>query len=247
MNIFDGLHGYESVLLVCGFVLFVFALAMIAAMLMQRRGIKMLVALLPVSIAMMGFPGIQSIKFGNDLVEIDRARAQPDATMTATQKQQLTNALTNVQQRSSDNPQLQAKVADGYRVIGELDKAYNLAQAVMAKHPSPATSKILVPVLTAKLKAATTALPPAGTVGTSAAAPRQVAQVASQLQTLAQAAPLPADSHVALATAYARLGEPERAKTNAEAALRIDPRVKFNPTLESVIRHPVAPRSTGGH
>jgi len=245
MSIFDGLYGYECVMLICGFVLFVFTLAAIVVMLVQRRSMKALVTLLLISIVMMGFPGIQSIKFSHDLVEIDRARAQPLAGMSAGQKQKYAEALANVQQRSGDEPLLQAKVADGYRAIGEVDKAYGLAQSVLAKQPSAAASKLLVPVLTAKLEQSTPALHMTGTTPISAASHQEIAKVASQLQ--AQSVRLPADSHVALANAYVALGQPQRARANIEAARRINPQTRINPAVQNAIRHPPAASTSGVH
>ncbi|WP_426688230.1 hypothetical protein [Rhodanobacter ginsengiterrae] len=40
-SIFDGLPGYEKLMLICGFILFVFALAAITVMIVQRRDLKM--------------------------------------------------------------------------------------------------------------------------------------------------------------------------------------------------------------
>lgn len=242
MSIFDGLYGYEKLMLVCGFVLFLFALAAITVMIVQRRDFKAVIVLFVVAIVLMGFPGIQSIKFSNNLVEIDRLRAQPTEQIDPQQQQQYAQTLAQVEQRATGNPLLQAKVADGYRAIGDLNKGYQLAQAVLQKQPSPQVRATLVPVLTAKLnqvQAATppTPAPPAGSTAPHAApsggsvagsaAPaavnpdrqRQLATIAAQLQATGVA--LPAASHAALARAYVTLGQPRQAQINAEQARRI--------------------------
>jgi len=49
-SIFSGLYGYERLMLICGFVLFVFALAAITLMIVQRRDFKMAMVLIVLAI-----------------------------------------------------------------------------------------------------------------------------------------------------------------------------------------------------
>jgi tetratricopeptide (TPR) repeat protein len=254
MNVFDGLLGYEKLMLICGFILFVFALAAITVMIVQRRDFKMAMGLIVFAIVLMGFPGIQAVKFSQDTVELDRIRAQPQAPTDPVQKQQAEQALGNLEQRAAGNPQLQAQVSDGYRAIGEVDKAYRLAQSVLHEKPSTQVQATLVPVLTAKLNqvqagapiaapavpvassgSALAATPAPAAAGTASTAPspavvagrqREIAAIASQLQSTA--APLPAASHAALAKAYVVLGQPQKAQANVDAARRIDPNIRIN-------------------
>lgn len=246
MNVFDGLLGYEKLMLVCGLILFVFALAAITVMIVQRRDFKMAMALIVLAIVLMGFPGIQAVKFSQDTVELDRIRTQPQAPAGPAQKQQAEQTLANLEQRATGNPQLQAQVSDGYRAIGELDKAYRLAQSVLHEKPSAQVQATLVPVLTAKLNQvqagapiaepampaaaassamASTTTPPAAPAAT-ATQQREIADIASQLQ--GTGTPLPAASHAALAKAYVVLGQPQKAQANVEAARRIDPNIRIN-------------------
>lgn len=207
MNIFDGLYGYEKLMLVCGFILFVFALAAITVMIVQRRDFKMAMGLIVFAIVLMGFPGIQAVKFSQDTVELDRIRTQPQAPADPAQKQQAQQVLADLERRAADNPQLQAQVSDGYRAIGEVDKAYDLAKSVLREKPSAQVQATLVPVLTAKLNqvqanapiavppaAASTAVAttaPADTASVAAAPPAAPAPAAASS---APAAPTPADS-----------------------------------------------------
>lgn len=258
MNIFDGLYGYEKLMLICGFVLFVFALAAITVMIVQRRDFKAVFVLFVVAIVLMGFPGIQSIKFSDHLVEIDRLNAQPTAELDAQQKQQYEHALAEVEQRTTDNPRLQAKVANGYRAIGEVEKGYQLAQSVLQRHPSMQVRATLVPVLTAQLNrlqagaqagaqpAASTALaggeatrgntaePPPAAAAKHPDQRREIAVVASQLQSIGT--PLPPASHIALANAYVAMGQPAQARANLEAAQKTDPQIKINPALSHALQ-----------
>jgi tetratricopeptide (TPR) repeat protein len=258
MNIFDGLLGYERLMLICGFVLFVFALAAITVMIVQRRDFKAAMMLIVIAIVLMGFPGIQAVKFSQGMVELDRIRAQPKAPADPKQQAQDREVLAQLQQRADNNPLLQAKVSDGYRAIGDVDTAYDLAKSVLKTKPSAEVEKTLVPVLTAKLNQVQAATPsaapapaprepetlsaPAATTpaATSEARKlevlkqREIAGIAKQLQNTN--APLPAESHLALARAYVALDQPQQARTNVEAALQADPQLKVNPALLRAIR-----------
>lgn len=272
-GIFDGLFGYERLMLICGFVLFVFALAAITLMIVQRRDFKAATLLLVFAVVLMGFPGIAAVKFSQGMVEIDRLRGQPAPPTDPQQKQQYEQTLANLEQRAAGNPQLQAEVADGYRAIGEVDKAYDLARSVLATKPAPAVRQTLLPTLTAKLEQTTAALPaptpaPAPAPSGSAAVPaapsssavaatpapteaapvatspvrekqlQEIATVAKELQTQSQAAPLPANAHIALANAYVKLGDTQKAASNVEAAKKADPHVVLNPALKAALKPP---------
>lgn len=262
-SIFEGLFGYEKLMLLCGFILFVFTLVMIGMLVVQRRKFLPATALLVVAIVMMGFPGIQSVKFSQDMVELNRIRNRPQPPADPAQKQQAEQALADLEKRAAGNPQLKAKVADGYRAIGEVDKAYRLAQQVLEQKPSAQVQATLVPVLTAKLEQVQANAPiapqdaradtasevspvPAATVAApvavrpvspvlSAGKQREIAAIASQLQ--ATAAPLPADAHAALAKAYVVLGQPQKARANIDAARRINPNIKINTAVLRAARN----------
>jgi hypothetical protein len=200
MNIFDGLYGYEKLMLLCGLILFVFALAAITVMIVQRRDFKMAMALIVLAIVLMGFPGIQAVKFSQDTVELDRIRTQPQAPTDPAQKQQAQQALSNLEQRSAGNPQLQAQVSDGYRAIGEVDKAYRLAQSVLHEKPSAQVQATLVPVLTAKLNQVQAGAPIAAPPPAAAASAPPAAAPAGTGSVAATPAPAPAPSAPAATT-----------------------------------------------
>lgn len=257
-SIFDGLYGYEKLMLICGFILFVFALAAITVMIVQRRDFKMAMGLIVFAIVLMGFPGIQAIKVSQDTVEIDKVRAEPNPPTDPAQKEEAQQALSNLAQRADGNPQLQAKISDGYRAIGEVDKAYQLAQSLLRQKPSAQVQATLVPVLTAKLNEvqATAPIPvpasvdpappppsgspstsPTSTGGTGASttitAPAASTATQQQIASIATqlqntGTALPATSHAALAKAYAVLGQPQRAQANVDAAQKLDPSIRIN-------------------
>ncbi|TPG11054.1 hypothetical protein EAH75_08830 [Rhodanobacter glycinis] len=218
-SIFDGLLGYERLMLICGFILFVFALAAITVMIVQRRDFKMAMGLIVFAIVLMGFPGIQAVKFSQDTVELDRIRAQPNAPTDPEQQQQSAQTLSSLEERSAGNPQLQAQVADGYRAIGELDKGYQLAQSVLQQKPSAQVQATLVPVLTAKLNqvqagalvvpqpasspgssSSTSGAAPTSPAATATGAPAGAGRVAAAPAAAAPAAPPPTDAPTSAGT-----------------------------------------------
>ncbi|HEX7732527.1 MAG TPA: hypothetical protein VF415_07760 [Rhodanobacter sp.] len=258
MNIFDGLYGYEKLMLICGFVLFLFALAAITVLIVKNRDFKAAMGLFVFAILLMGFPGIQAVKISQDMVELDNIRQQPQAPASPAQQQQAQALLANLEERAAGNPQLQAKVSDGYRAIGEVDKGYQLAQSVLQQHPSPQVRATLVPVLTAQLNRlqagaqaavrptaspapvggaaarGNTAEPPPAPAAAHPDQQREIAAVASQLQGIGT--PLPATSRIALANAYVALGQPSQARANVEAAQKANPQIKISPALSHAIQ-----------
>jgi hypothetical protein len=158
MNIFDGLYGYEKLMLVCGFVLFVFALAAITALIVRNRDFKAAMGLFVFAILLMGFPGIKAVEFKDGMVKLENIRQQ-QAPASPEQRQQAQKLLANLEQRTAGNPLLQAQVADGYRAIGSVDKAYQLAQPLLQQKPSTQVQATLVPVLTAKLNQVQAGMP----------------------------------------------------------------------------------------
>lgn len=213
-SIFDGLFGYEKLMLICSFILFVFALAAITLMIVQRRDFKAAVLLIVVAIVLMGFPGIQAVKFSKGMVELDRIRAQPIAPTDPARKQQDQRTLSDLQQRAGDNPQLLARVSDGYRAIGDVNKAYDLASSVLQDKPSVAVQRTLIPVLTAKLnqvQAAAPSPPPADHTVTAASS-------ASANPTPVTVVPAPAASGTVVATVPAS-AVPDSAKQREISAL----------------------------
>src|SRR5204863_2075223 len=69
--IFEGLEGYEVVMLVLGALTFVLLMALTVFLTLRKRSIKQLVMLFPMPIIMMGFPGISKIKFEGNLIDIE--------------------------------------------------------------------------------------------------------------------------------------------------------------------------------
>lgn len=199
MNVFDGLRGY---------ILFVFALAAITVMIVQRRDFKMARLLIIFAIVLMGFPGIQAVKFSRDTVELNRIRTQPQ--VQATLVPVLTAKLNQVQADAPIAPSPVAAPATGSSASG-------------ATSTPPTATATGTPASTGTVA---TAPAPAAPPPTESSRQREIATIAKQLQ--GNGAPLPAASHAALAKAYVVLGQPQKAQANVDAALKLNPNIKIN-------------------
>lgn len=236
MNIFDGLYGYEIVMLGMGVVLFFVAIFVLLRAAMNLRGgsypsgMAMLIGV----VVLVGYPGIQSIQFEKDKIAIQKlAHDGLPPGATSAQKAAAQTRIASVEQRAT-TPQAQAVVATAYQKIGALDKAYDLATKVAAENPPAAVSKELVPIVTQKLDQITPSQP-----GTPVVDPKtrtEIAKIATQLQ--AQAPALPADAHIAIAKAQLALGEESRAAASLQAARRVNPNVRIDPGLLEKLKAP---------
>jgi len=72
VNLFDGLHLYEIVLLVLGALFFLLLVVTLIVFVIKNRSIKPLLFFFLISVLMMGFPAVSKVKFDKDGVEIDK-------------------------------------------------------------------------------------------------------------------------------------------------------------------------------
>jgi len=72
MDFFEGLLSYEIALLVMGVLFFAVLLFLLIYLVINKRSYKGIIALFLFPVIMVGFPGIQKIRFDNGIVEIDR-------------------------------------------------------------------------------------------------------------------------------------------------------------------------------
>src|SRR5271168_4044931 len=99
-NIFDGLQGYEQVILVCGVALFVVALLGLIVAIVKSKSYAGLVAILMLSVAMMGFVRVRTIKAGDAEIDLDSATAQFNADPnSASARAQLSQKVEDIASR----------------------------------------------------------------------------------------------------------------------------------------------------
>jgi hypothetical protein len=100
MKFFDGLHNYEVILLGLGALLFFVVLFVFIFLVVKNRPIKTVIPLFLVAIIMIGFPGIQKIKFDNGVLEIERlTKAAQENPEDQTVQEELESKLATIQAR----------------------------------------------------------------------------------------------------------------------------------------------------
>src|SRR5215510_13369899 len=72
MTLFDGLYGYEIVMLVLGSVLFIALLTALVMLIARGRSFGKLLPFFALPIVMIGFPGLKSIEVSKDGLKLER-------------------------------------------------------------------------------------------------------------------------------------------------------------------------------
>jgi tetratricopeptide (TPR) repeat protein len=238
MKFFDGLYSYELIMLGMRVVLFIVAIWLLIRTALKGASIVGPLAILPFVLVFAGYPSIQSIKFGEGVTEVEKISSGGlPANATAQQKAAAERQIADIEQRAS-TPQLQVAVANAWRRIGNLDKAYQVAQKVNTQKPSEQITKALVPIYAEKLDQAVSAAPASQPADQNKR--DEISKVSTELQ--AQTKALPAEAHVSLAKAHVALGQNAQAAASVEAARKIDPNVHIDANVLDKIP-PVAPPS----
>jgi tetratricopeptide (TPR) repeat protein len=220
MGPIDGLYPYEVVLLILGVLLFLVLLAVLVIQIVRGKPYAALLPFFVVTIAMIGFPGIQEIQWQKGVITIKTATTQLQADPTnATLRSNLANRVKSLADRPTSNPSALTSIARAQFALGKNDDAKtNLSKALRI---SPA----LLAAVTLKqridtddaLANLTTRLaqnPQDGDAKT------QLAKTVAQTESLKISSPVFL-SHVAKAKAI--LGDRAGASHVAATALKIDP------------------------
>jgi hypothetical protein len=219
-SLFEGLRGYEILMVVLGTLFFI---VLLVRLLRTRDNYGGLIAFFLLAIVMIGYPSIQKIKYDNGVVEIDKigsGEVPPPSDPKA--RASVAETLAFVEQRAP-TPITQARVAAAYQKIGDAGKALDIAQKV-APGASPQVATTLAPIFAAKLKALPTEQP-------TPAEQQEIAMLTKHLET----ATLTPEQQIALAGGQAALGKKEDAVRTIEAAKRVDPHVAISPKLERAL------------
>ena len=134
MQIPDGLYIYEFVLLVLGVILFIALLIMLIIFAAQKRSFKGLLPFFILPIVMIGFPGYQKFSYDNGVITIEKLqRKLAESPNDSQARQELKDALVNIENKNISNPETLVKVSKGYATIGDsvaaltfIDKALSL-------------------------------------------------------------------------------------------------------------------------
>jgi hypothetical protein len=232
MGFFNGLYSYEIALLVLGVALFFVTLGAFWALMIRGKPFSKLVPLFIISVAMMGYPGIQSISFQNGVVTITKvtSQLQQDPTNTAL-RQTLQKAVDETASRPAADPNTMATIATAQFALGNKDAAE--AQLSAASRTAPQLPAVVA--LQQKIdldNKLTTLTSQVQENPTNEGAKAQLQQAVTEGSALKIANPLLLTD---LASAQLAVGNSNQASVLADRALKIQPNLPAATALKQRI------------
>jgi tetratricopeptide (TPR) repeat protein len=140
----DGLYGYEVALLWLGIAMFVVLLIGLTARLRKGGGVGSLLPFFGLAIAMIGYPSVQSITVGKDIVTLKKTTHELITSPTDLElRQSVKAALQKVQSRPIADPSSLTAVATAQYAVGNDSAAKHSLQRVLDVNPNIPEAKAL--------------------------------------------------------------------------------------------------------
>ncbi|MDH3252649.1 MAG: hypothetical protein OEM41_07640 [Ignavibacteria bacterium] len=231
MQIPDGLHTYEFVLLLMGVLLFVTLLVLLVVFAVQRRALKGLIPFFVFPIAMVGFPGYQKISFENGIVTIEKLTQElAENPADSSARAELENTLAEIGDKNVTTPATLLKISKAQAAIGDTVKALRTVEAVMDNEPASSEGKRLERLFgTPRVKIEKSALDVADN-------PRDSSKrivLRRELSELLRTPEVSAGTLVAVAKAHAVLGDTAKALMLVDSAMKKDTQLRGAAELRS--------------
>jgi tetratricopeptide (TPR) repeat protein len=133
----DGLYGYEIAMLLLGSVMFVILLFGLAARVRKGGSVVSLLPFFVLAIAMIGYPSVQSITIGKDLLTMQKATHELTTSPTDIELRQSVKAtLQKLQSRPIGDPSSLTAVATAQYALGDDSAAKQNLQKVLDVNPN---------------------------------------------------------------------------------------------------------------
>ena len=150
-KLFDGLLGFEIILLVLGMLLFIVLLGILLIHVRRQTDTKSVLPFFVLAVAMIAFPGIQSIKFSNDGAEIlkETEELKQDPTDPA-RKEELRQSVVELESRPIRSAETSLILARARFALGDsLEASTHLLRAKELAPRDPAVTRFVreVPVV----------------------------------------------------------------------------------------------------
>jgi tetratricopeptide (TPR) repeat protein len=140
----DGLYGYEVALLWLGIAMFVVLLIGLTARLRKGGGVGSLLPFFGLAIAMIGYPSVQSITIGKDLLTIQKGSHDLTASPTNIElRQSVKSTLQKLQSRPIGDPSNLTTVATAQYALGDNSAAKQNLQKALEVNPDIPAAKAL--------------------------------------------------------------------------------------------------------
>jgi tetratricopeptide (TPR) repeat protein len=220
MGLFDGLYGYEVVLLVLGAFFFVVLAIMLVLQVVRGKSYGSLLFFFAIPIAMMGYSGIKTIQFKDGTVSIENTTKQLQANPTdTTLRSDLQKQVTDMSSRPTSDPTALTTIAKAQFALGNHKAAETTLRRAMQHSPALPQAQELDQRI--KLDQNLTSLTSQVAQNPNdTGAKQKLQEVVTQADQLHIASPV-LMSH--LAGAQAALGDRKKALSWAETALSIKP------------------------
>lgn len=136
MELLEGLFFFEIVLLVLGAFLFFVLVFLLIYIVIKNQPAKYVVFLFPLPIVMIGFPGIQKVRFENGIVEIERRVQQlAENPGDASTRQELAKAVAEIEHRPVSDPKTRVTLAEAQMAIGDTAAAVTYLESALKAKP----------------------------------------------------------------------------------------------------------------
>lgn len=152
MSIFNGLYGYEAVMMALGILLFLVLLFVLLRNVIKDKPIGMLSFFFVLPIVMIGFPSFQKISYDKGKLELDKSAHTLSADPTDTVfRKQVESEVEKLQGRAEGDPKALVALANAHWALGNYDSCQRLTQRALQLAPADTAVRQQVAVLQAKI------------------------------------------------------------------------------------------------
>ena len=145
MKIPEGLFYYEYILLLLGIALFLVMLVLLILFALQKRQLKQLTFFFLIPIIMIGFPGIQKIKYEDGALEIEKYITQLNASGNNREVEtELRDKLQKFEKRAQTNPNSSTLFGQAYASVGDTLRAMEYINTALSIAPQHVEAKQLM-------------------------------------------------------------------------------------------------------
>jgi tetratricopeptide (TPR) repeat protein len=219
MTLFDGLFGYEIILLCMGVVLFFVVIGLLIYQVKKGRNPAVVAGCLIFPIAMVGYPGVKTIEPGK--IEKTVHDLQQDPTNQA-KRQQLQEQLKQAESRPYHAPENLLRIATAEYALGNEPAAkFNLDQALSTDPHLPAAQDLQQKIATVDRVRKLSAV-----VQSNPSDAQAKSELKSTLNSVSQKALANPAALGSVAEAHAAVGDTQKAAATASTALKIDPNIR---------------------
>ncbi|MES1161102.1 MAG: tetratricopeptide repeat protein [Bacteroidota bacterium] len=152
MSIFNGLYGYEVIMMVLGILLFVVLLFALLRNIVKDKPIGPLSFFFLLPIVMIGFPSFQKISYDNGKLELDKAAHSLSSNpVDSASRQKVESEVEKLKGRAEGDPKGLVALANAHWALGNYDSCQRLTAKALQLAPADTAVRRQVAVLETKI------------------------------------------------------------------------------------------------